>query len=139
MEHGQIRGLDAEACNQFASRLVIQNEKTLKQELESKAEYKRRMAGIDPRLAHSPDRADAATLALQVAIMNFGFYPGQAFEVVKAGETEELRKIAMWKAQQQMVAETHGREVPVADFSSDVFLTTRAGCFGNSRCWISFC
>lgn len=75
MQHRQIFGLDMFTVEQLSSRLVLS--KKGRQELEEKKDYKTRMSAINPRLAHSPDEADASILCLFSAILNFGFYPGQ--------------------------------------------------------------
>lgn len=118
LEQGNIKGVNAIAAAQFTNRLVIQNPKTNKQELETKKEYKDRMRGIMPALAHSPDEADVETLCLQSAIINFGFHPGQKREVpqMAVGHMEE---IAAWKSRVHMVQQEHmepRREYPKAEF-----------------------
>lgn len=80
IEHGQIKGLDVEALQQFTSRITTRTDSG-KIKLESKAEYKRRLATIDPRMAHSPDDADVVALCVQAAIIQFGFAPGQRRDV----------------------------------------------------------
>jgi hypothetical protein len=77
IEHNQIRGLDPVATVQFAMRQIIQDKLTLKQRLESKSEFRKRMTASMPSLAHSPDEADSAALCLQAAIHNYGFALGQ--------------------------------------------------------------
>ena len=121
VESGNIRGVDSIALGQITNRLVIRNEKTGKMELESKADYKKRMGAIMPSMAHSPDEADALSLCLQSAIINFGFYPGQRREV-PAVQPGALQEIAIWKQGVKAVQENHmQRELagyPTADFSS---------------------
>lgn len=89
----QIRGLDNESINQFASRLI--EIKGAKQTLESKADYKKRMGAISPRLAHSPDEADSVALCVQAAKICFGFTPGVTHQEKKI-ESFEMEK---WYAQ----------------------------------------
>ena len=89
----QIRGLDNESINQFASRLI--EIKGAKQTLESKADYKKRMGAISPRLAHSPDEADSVALCVQAAKICFGFTPGVTHQE-KRIESFEMEK---WYAQ----------------------------------------
>ena len=77
MMQGQIKGLDYTATQQLTTRLIVKKLEDSKPKLESKKAYKTRMAGIMPSLGHSPDNADAAALVLQLAILNYGFSPGQ--------------------------------------------------------------
>lgn len=124
VETGSIKGLDYVSGEQFATRMIIQNVKTLKQEIESKHDYKRRMGSIMPSLAHSPDEADACTLALQAAIMNYGFTPGQRREVPRMAPSV-MQEIAQWKANVKQVQEEHAMElmdIPVADFKSGLVI-----------------
>lgn len=123
-EHGNIKGLDGVAAAQFYNRLVIQNPKTLRQEIESKVDFKKRIAAIMPTLAHSPDEADACTLCLQAAIINFGFSPGQKREVPTASPSV-IQEIAQWKAGVRAVQQEHTTgvmEYPKADFKSGLVL-----------------
>jgi len=119
IEHGQIKGVNEIAAAQFASRMVLRNPKTMKEELETKLDYKKRMGAIMPSLAHSPDEADVETLCLQSAIINFGFHPGQKREVpnVPMGQMQE---IIAWKNKVHMVQQEYmepRREHPKVDFS----------------------
>lgn len=119
-EHGNIKGLDGVAASQFYNRLVIQNPKTLRQEIESKLDFKKRMAAIMPSLAHSPDEADACTLCLQSAIINFGFHPGQKKDLPTIAPSI-VQEIAQWKNNIRLTQQEHvspGVKVPVADFKS---------------------
>jgi len=62
-------------ARQFVTRLVeVKNGKVV---IESKDEYKARMTAIDPKLARSPDEADATVLCLFAAILRHGFKPGE--------------------------------------------------------------
>lgn len=85
----QIYGLDQEAAVQLYTRRI--EEKGGRKELESKKEYKRRMAIKDPARAHSPDEADAGMLTIQSAVLNYGLYVGQTHDVQKF-DSEEQRK-----------------------------------------------
>lgn len=117
LQHGQIKGLDAEAMRQFTSRLV--KVKGGKQLLESKVEYKVRMSAVSSSMAHSPDEADAASLALQSAIINFGFTPGQRKDVESV--TGFLHE-KLWVFQQTRLVEERAKEKlgpPIADFMGD--------------------
>jgi hypothetical protein len=70
-----VRGLDTKTINQLTSRFVfVKNNKFV---LETKKDFVTRMRVIDPRIAHSPDEADAAALCIQIAKMNYGWYPGE--------------------------------------------------------------
>lgn len=77
IQKAQIRGLDDITLMQLTTRLVEIDPNSKRQTLENKLEYRQRMKGVQPELAHSPDEADAAALCLQSAILNFGFYPGE--------------------------------------------------------------
>lgn len=107
----QIRGLDYESLVQLTSRLV--ETKNGKQFLEPKPTYKARMGTINPSQAHSPDEADAAALALQVAILKFGFTPGQRREVKREDTFTAQKMYAAMAA--KMVQEEHNKEVRLND------------------------
>lgn len=84
IENNQVRGLDHIAMMQLTNRLIVvtdQKGKPTKPKLENKAEFARRMGGIMPSLAHSPDEADAAALCLQSAILHYGFKLGQRKDI----------------------------------------------------------
>lgn len=120
IETGNIVGVNKIAEAQFITRLVQQNSKTLKKELESKKEYKARMSAVMPSLAHSPDEADSCTLALQAAILTFGFHPGQTREIPRVAPGQ-MAEIVAWKNEVRMVQEHHMNPapgMPVADFRS---------------------
>lgn len=119
MQQEQIKGLDATTVTQLTSRRV--NLKNGKMMMESKDEYKKRMGAILPSLAHSPDRADAAALALQSAVLNFGFHPGQRKAMPKM-ETAQGEKMWAWNQERMMnEIQTHKKEVRVAmDFSGNI-------------------
>lgn len=94
IQHGQIRGLDAECMYQLTTRLVeIKNGKRV---LESKSKYKARMKAILPSMAHSPDEADAAALCIQAAMLRFGFVTGQRVAVATYEDSFIGRKIQAW-------------------------------------------
>lgn len=107
IETDQIRGLDDVTISQLSSRLI--KVKNGKQILEKKNEYKARMSAINPGLAHSPDEADSCALALQVAMINYGFKPGQQFSVPKEDSFELEKMYAYMTA--QAVEEVHGTQV----------------------------
>ena len=73
MQADMIRGMDDTTMAQLTSRRLIQNPKTLKQEIQSKRDYKSDMNAINPSMSHSPDEADSACLCLQAAILTAGF------------------------------------------------------------------
>lgn len=75
MQRHQVCGVGITAATQLVSRLIIKkNGKFL---LEPKPDFKTRMNAVMPSLARSPDEADACALALQAAILKFGFALGQ--------------------------------------------------------------
>lgn len=117
IQHGQIKGMDNVTLAQLTTRLTeIKNKKP---QLESKQDYKVRMGAIMPALAHSPDEADAASLALQSAIINYGFSPGQ----VKAMQSVQgmlHEKYWVFNKVREMEAETTRGNPPVANFSGDI-------------------
>lgn len=82
------------------------------------------MGGIMPSLAHSPDEADAVCLALQSAIIHYGFKIGQKLEM-KVDNSFESQKLRQWKAEQREKATVpsvrdtglkNGFGSPVTDF-----------------------
>jgi hypothetical protein len=126
VQTSQIKGLDNETIAQLTNRIL--HDKNGKQILESKKEFKARMNAINPRMAHSPDEADACILALHAAILKFGFFPGQKREV--RFETDGVSQ-KLWALQQERDLERKGvgnlgpaslsRAAPlVADFSGDL-------------------
>lgn len=117
IQGNQIKGLDLKTVNQLTTRLIVQNEKTLKQQLESKIVYKKRMGSIMPSLAHSPDEADAAALCLQSAMLNFGFVPGQRRDIPKMNGFAHEKLFMAQKLQMSEV--NNGVEDRVATFTSD--------------------
>jgi hypothetical protein len=120
IQHGQIKGLDHTTAMQLTTRkVVIKNGKPV---LESKKDYKTRMGAVAPSLAHSPDEADCCALALQAAIINYGFTPGQrrqderlqGFEHDKYWVFNQIRKVEEAKEQQVRSAP------PIATFEGDM-------------------
>ncbi len=121
IQSNQIRGLDMESTVQLTSRLV--EVKGGKQYLEPKPAYKARMGTINPSQAHSPDEADAASLALQAAIIKYGFVPGMARKV-DTYESFALEKMAAFH-QARVVEEDHRAEVRLSnDFSCNIYDAT---------------
>lgn len=97
IESGSVRRVGRIASEQLKTRLIVRDERTNKVKLETKRDYKKRMMGVLPALAHSPDEADSYALCLQAAITNFGFYEGQVREV-KKNEGGGIDKYAAWKS-----------------------------------------
>jgi len=91
IQEGQIKGLDTKTMMQLSSRQVIYNHG--KSSLESKRDYKKRMGAKDPKLAHSPDHADAAALAVQAAIRMGGLTKGKRKMLPKADNFDHLKLI----------------------------------------------
>lgn len=119
IQNGQIKGLDHVSVMQLTTRLIIMNEKTKKQVLESKNAYKTRMSAIAPSLAHSPDEADAAALCLQAAMIMFGFSPGQRRELRRS--TLEEEKFLAFLRDRTVPELGDGRDAPpVATFMGDL-------------------
>jgi len=123
IEQGQIRGLDDMTIEQLTSRREIKvKDKTKKRQLESKSDYKTRMAAIGSSQAHSPDEADAATLCVQMAIRLFGFTPGQSRIVNEQMDADEkmYRIHLMQKAERDGINIKNHRPSLKADFSADI-------------------
>jgi hypothetical protein len=125
VEHNQIKGLDPIAAAQFSLRQIIQDSKTLKQRLESKSEFKKRMTAAMPSLAHSPDEADSAALCLQAAIHNHGFALGQRKDLPTANGFEHEKMLAynlerMASIPMQQEQQYVSRLNLAADFSASV-------------------
>lgn len=76
-----IKGLDAVTQKQLTTRKMLTDEKSGLTYLEPKHVYIVRMGAVDPKLAHSPDEADAAILALMTAVHRLGFIPGMRWAV----------------------------------------------------------
>jgi len=53
------------------------------------------MGAVAPRFAKSPDEADAASLVLQAAMIQFGFYPGERRKVTGVTSFENEKMQAM--------------------------------------------
>lgn len=99
IQHGQIKGLDEVTARQFVTRLVtVKNGKRI---LETKDEYKARMTAIDPKLARSPDEADATVLCLFAAILRHGFRPGERKPLPSRAEDFWNQKIWVFTQGQQ--------------------------------------
>jgi len=115
IQHDQIRGLDDRTLYQLTSRLT--EWKNGKEVLENKQAYRRRIAAINPSLAHSPDEADAGALCLQAAITKLGWFPGQRRDVPEVID-EGYRKLAAFDLQQYREAQENLRNYsPKAGFN----------------------
>lgn len=119
VQYDQIRGVDGITLQQFSNRLIeIKNGKTT---LETKADYKARMAARNPALAHSPDEADAAILALHAAIIRYGFSPGEerVNPTTRVAELWKEKQFAFELEQRQEHDKAVSRRVGItADFSA---------------------
>lgn len=122
IQNRQIRGMDTITASQLTSRLIVG--KGGKPGLEDKRSFKNRMSSISPSLAHSPDEADAASLCLRAAILNYGFSPGQRKAAQPSTQLVD-EKYAAYRAIHGLGARGEKQEVkrgppPVATFSSDL-------------------
>lgn len=96
IQTNQIRGLDIKTIIQLTTRKIVV--KGSKQILEMKKDYKTRIGASNPGMAHSPDEADAAALALQAAMIRYGFTPGQRREIRESSfmfEKAEVHRLQM--------------------------------------------
>jgi len=100
IEKDSIRGLDEVTIRQLTNRQIIRkNDKSM---LESKKDYKKRMAAIGQ--AHSPDEADASALAIQVVKQRLGIMPGTIWKTPDSEKAQGyLDKVHAMSAQQQVV------------------------------------
>ena len=113
---GQVTQLDETTITQITNRLVL----TLpngKQKLESKKEYKRRMAAIG--MGHSPDEADATALCFQALKYRIGILPGTSWPVPKDIADEHLKKLFAHRLNSDK-SSVSGETVIEADFSGDL-------------------
>jgi len=101
VQHKQIRNLDEKTIFQITNRLIIKEGK--RSRLETKTEYKDRLATISPKSALHPDEADAAILALHAAIMSRGFSAGQRWEMPNADVVAWEKKLRTYQAGQARV------------------------------------
>lgn len=97
--NGQIRGLNNKTILQLSNRQVEYGKKG-QPSLESKLNYKRRMGAQNPAMAHSPDDADTVALAVQAAIINYGFALGKRREFPKIENFEQM-KLMVHRAEQK--------------------------------------
>lgn len=123
IQNMQIKGLDNVTVEQLQFRKVSFIGKNNEAILETKQEFKARMQAKNPKLAHSPDEADGAALALQAAIVKFQFYPGQMIEIPRPQTFEDM-KMYLHQEEVRMVSEKEASEEapPAADFSGDITL-----------------
>jgi hypothetical protein len=121
LEHNQLKGIDEIAAAQLSHRWIIQDKISLRQRLETKTEFKKRMGAVLPSMAHSPDEADSAALCLQSAIHNYGFALGQRKDLPVI-ETFAHEKMLAYQGQRHiaMVQEQSSAPHLVADFSGTV-------------------
>lgn len=97
IQHQQVRGLDPQTIFELSERLI--EERAGKRMLEAKADYKKRLGAKFPGKAHSPDYADAAALAVQAAIVKFGFALGKRRELPIVQDDARI-KYLVYKAEQ---------------------------------------
>lgn len=119
LNYDQIKGLDDVTLKQLSARLLIKKPDG-KQVLEKKSDYKDRMLAIDASLAHSPDEADAAILALHAAILSHGFFPGYKRAMIDPTNAASISKvehhIAKLDAEEQNLLNTPERKALEAVF-----------------------
>lgn len=113
---GQIMGIDGTTAFQLSNRLIVK--KGERETLETKLEYKSRIAAASPAMAHSPDEADSASLCLQSAIRRYGFYAGQKLEIktseqayIDARMVEANKALSLKESMKRV-------EMPKTDFTS---------------------
>lgn len=112
IQTNQIRGMDHKSILQFTTRKIII--KGSKQVLEPKKDYKNRIGASNPGLAHSPDEADAAALAVQAAMLKFGFTPGQRVVIREQNFADE--KYRVFQEEMRTEEQQHGRQSIEAGF-----------------------
>jgi hypothetical protein len=134
VEAGSVRGVGQIAAQQLKTRMLVRDEKTGKVKLETKKDYKKRMQGIAPALAHSPDEADAHCLCLQAAIINFGFFEGQVKPIRSLSNHEGSDKYAAWKAQVENRKAAHQQPI-VAGIPSATFTGNLYDLVKNRKSW----
>lgn len=97
----QIRSIDHETAQELIARKTVVDERTRKVRLETKKEYKTRMMAVNPKLAHSPDKADAAALVVPVAVINYGFVLNQHKQIMKPNDPFDVQYQQFLLKQQQ--------------------------------------
>lgn len=118
IQHDQIRGLDQMTFYQLTSRLT--ERKNGQEVLENKQAYRRRIAAVNPQLAHSPDEADAGALTIQAAVQRLGFFPSQA-RFIPQNIDEGYRKLAAHDMRQFREEQQKRKDyIPVAGFEQDL-------------------
>ena len=116
VESGQVRGMTDEVEEEMCSRLYTWKAK--KMSLEGKQDYKERMGkGEGP--TGSPDRSDAYTIVLDVALKNGLIYSGREIEESDKHDWQEQWEIATGKRSSGGVVEEFDREEM---WSSDAIL-----------------
>jgi hypothetical protein len=118
ISHRQIFGLDALAYGQLHTRLIV--DKGGKKLLEAKSDYKKRMGTISSVYGRSPDEADAAMLALQSAVLHYGFYPGQRLEILKSLSEESRRYEMALQEYNSMNSPARSVGMPKATYSKGI-------------------
>lgn len=138
IQYGQVRGIDHLTAEQLYSRLVIEKGKT--RELESKKDFKKRMAASNPELAQSPDECDAATLCLLAANIKYGFTLGQYSEIQDPNMFYNLKYrtflLAQKDTQGQLTPDAQSAPIPrpiTAGFKSSIESTVKVN--PNSFPW----
>lgn len=119
IHHEQIRGLDHKTIMQLSSRQEIRT-KGGKRALESKADFKRRIGTKFPSMAHSPDNADSAALALQSAIINFGFGLGKRRDIARPAGFQDMQKMLYDVERQERRQNTNPMPPPRATFLGEL-------------------
>lgn len=115
IERDSIRGLDDFTISQFTNRLIVKEGD--KSRLESKKEYKRRMSTIGN--AHSPDEADATSLAVQIVKQRLGILPGTIWRTPENTQPQSyIDKVNALGIQQQQQQRTAIRSRIVAPSTS---------------------
>lgn len=99
IEHNQIKGINPVAGAQLQHRQIIMDDKTKRQRLETKSDFKKRVGAVMPSLAHSPDEADAMAICLQSAIHTLGFSLGQRKEIPRVENHFVHEKLLATQAQ----------------------------------------
>ncbi len=115
IEKDSIRGLDELTIAQLTNRLIIK--KGDRYFLESKKEYKKRMAAIGN--PHSPDEADGTALALQVVKQRLGIMPGTVWKIPDQEQAQGyLDKVNAMQMQANKVVVKPQPVLPKPSFSS---------------------
>lgn len=122
LQAGQIRGLGNKTIMQLSER-QIQKMPGGKLVLESKADYKKRIGAKHPGMAHSPDHADSAALAVQAAISCFGFQIGGKREMPVVNDFNQLKYIVYREEERRAIENNTNirkRYTPKASFTANI-------------------